>query len=375
MKVPKKGMLCGWCGHPVIRHALAVEEFVPDTREGADPGRLKKQLFHKKRCWSKELRSRIDTERADARLVRSVELAKQALEEHGGPEGVGRGQMSEERLIELAVRDVGGQKPNLVSERARLITVGESTELPDGLIAAEDEDGQPSATFDLPIEEKRRKVPRGQLQLAVRTAIEARGAGWWTREQIREDVRQLGVETDNETMDASIYQYGKLEALESRSIGKRKLSEYRVRSLQVPEPLPPMLDKPSVKVERPQPIRHKDRPTFWEKLAEGAGKKEGTVVTFDRYETVPEPAIDVTPEPPNADVARALQRQEEFNEWCKLRAEEKAMTTANGHAKELFVLKSEKLLNDLERTMMQLVQETIKSAKEQISKLAEEELK
>src|SRR5262245_26011099 len=137
MKVPKKGMLCGWCSHPVIRHALAVEEFIPDTRPGAEAGRLRKQLYHKKRCWSKELRRRLDSERADSRLARSVELAKEALV--NDPTISERLQMSEEQLVEMAVREVGGNKPQLVSERARVIEVGVDTELPDELLIVDEE--------------------------------------------------------------------------------------------------------------------------------------------------------------------------------------------------------------------------------------------
>jgi hypothetical protein len=360
VRVPKKGQLCGWCGHPVIRHMQAIEEFVPDSREGADPTRLRKQLYHKKKCWSKELRSRIDTERADARLIRSVELAKEGLKEHGGAEVVGGGQISEETLIDLAIRNVGLKAPNLVSERARLITIGEDTELPDELTAALDEEGRPSAKFEVTVEPtaaKRPMVPRGQLKLAIKTAIEARGGSWWTKEQIREDVAMLGLVTTAETIDVTIYDLGKKQPFEQRRVGSGK--GYRRCEFRVVQPLPtppPMLDIPREKVPRAQKVRHSNRPMPWEKLAAEAGSKEGNVVKFTRYEVVDQ-VIDVTPE------------------------KEPVMVQENGHQElsprvkqAMFMLKSEKMLNELERTMMQLVAETIKSARDQIARLVEEEL-
>jgi hypothetical protein len=353
VRVPKKGMLCGYCKHPVIRHMQAIEEFVPDGREGADPARLRKQLYHKKKCWSKELRHRLDTARADSRLVRSLELAKKSLAEAGGPGAIGRGEMSEEQLVTLAIREVGRQKPQLVSERARLITIGEDLELPDELIAAEDEEGQPSATFEVevpPVPVKKPLIPRGQLQLAVKTAIEARTGSWWTREQIREDVKMLGLETTVETIDTTLWGLGKTLALERRRIGTgraTKLCEYRIMQ---PLVVPPMLDIPSEKVERPQKVRHSTRPLPWVREMVERGQAAQA----------------------EADAILAAHAQKEEQAMV-------AEQTGNGELsprvkQAMFVLKSEKMLSELERAMMQLVQETIKSAREQIARLVEEEL-
>jgi len=46
----------------------------------------------------------------------------------------------------------------------------------------------------------------------------------------------------------------------------------------------------------------------------------------------------------------------------------------NGQAKVLFMLKSERMLNELERTMMDLVRDAIKQARQELTKLAEDEL-
>jgi hypothetical protein len=377
VKVPKPGMLCGWCHKPVIRHQQAVEEFLPDMRVGAEPGRLRKQLYHKKRCWSKELRSRIDLERLGMRqqtedkIGHVLETTEEAIEELTKE----LGQPSARITPEGVARHVMVTRPELASELARTVVVGETPErdcpVCEGEIMT---DAQGEVTPRRPQGERSAKTlpPNrpGDVMAAVTAAIESHGGEWWTRKQIARDVAELGITSTQESIDQTCYMYGTRVPLERRRLGL--LAEFRnvARASEVVRP--PSLEEVAREVDRSaaqyqrqrEHAQEKRRPSGWEKEK----VHQAALAIKEHYPELPrDTAVDF--------VAGVIEPS--AIETSELVPSEEMMATTptrNGKDRELFILKSERMLNELERTMMQLVQEAIKTARDQITKLVQEEL-
>ena len=439
MKVPKAGMLCGWCGKPVIRHQQAVEEFVPDDRPGAPalgegrPPPLRKQLYHKKRCWSKEMKQRLRMHRLgtreDKRLDRIDELQTEVLADKGLLGVVNQAE------IDIATRKLGNDRPEIVSDDARLVTVGETPERDDlrlmfdcpacGTVHPADEHPEVVHVMEekgiitpgtivrgVPGQRQSYGVGRGELMAAVSIAIESRPGEWWTRRDIAKDVAGQGLTTTQESVDQTCYLYEKSHPLERRRAGIGH--EFRVPGTvkPVPPPTPELqheVDRSAAQWARQRAhAAEKRRPSGWEKEAVHAATQQfkgkygealpsDVAVEFVPYVTGPPPGYEPVDEPVPPPVVQAtvtepvvelvtglvqaaVQSREETVMASDTVQQTRVggMVVSNGRTKqqmELFSLKSEKMLNDLERTMTQLVQQAIQEARQQIAKLVEEELR
>jgi len=348
MKVPKPGMLCGWCRKPVIEHTKAVEEFVPIPNAPAGFP-LRKQLYHKRRCWSKELRRRLDDQRrlrrehpeheCESDVAKMRLLAEQVVDEKGTFDG----KTIEDSADEL-VRFAAVRSPELMDAH-----VVEAT-MPAGTIV-KSPGGKPET-----------QLGRNVLRRACEDAILKRAGEWFTKREIMADVAEAGLSTTEESVEQTVYALAKQLGLEQRRIAGTNRKEFRF-GVEQAKPLPPPMPPPAPpKVERAQPVRHSDRPGPWEReppMPSQAARDavellaERAAVVEQELKHVVEAAIAL---PPVKETVMAEQ------------------PSRNGQAKVLFMLKSERMLNELERTMMDLVRDAIKQARQELTKLAEDEL-
>jgi len=337
MKVPKPGMLCGWCRKPVIEHTKAVEEFVPIPNAPAGFP-LRKQLYHKRRCWSKELRRRLDDQRrlrrehpeheCESDVAKMRLLAEQVVDEKGTFDG----KTIEDSADEL-VRFAAVRSPELMDAH-----VVEAT-MPAGTIV-KSPGGKPET-----------QLGRNVLRRACEDAILKRAGAWFTKREVMADVAEAGLSTTEESVEQTVYTLAKQLGLDVRRIPGTNRKEFRFQADDTKVP-PPMPAKPEPKVERAQPVRHSDRPGPWERQELAHVVEQAVAV---------QPAVLV----PEVVAPVVLQVKE------TVMAEQ---PSRNGQAKVLFMLKSERMLNELERTMMDLVRDAIKQARQELTKLAEDEL-
>ena len=398
MKVPKAGMLCGWCRKPVIRHQQAIEEFVPvpNDREG----RLRKQLYHKKKCWSKEQRARLNRARNEARGAATMLLRnRERLDEIAmDPELIEKhGREFSDVEKDMIIRSYAHDRPEAVAN-AREVVVGETPERTDlecvechqhtELCGASEETLEAMAAA-----EAREKYKSGVVQKVVEDAVLNRAHEWFTRSQIADDVKAAGIDTTRESIDQTLYLLGKKIEIEKRK--KQGLGyEFRFGGPRPDEnPVPPPLDHPEPKVERPQPIRHSNRPGPWEREARElahqmrmqTGADVGSVVVVAEA-TVEQPSwakqelehVVNAAVIPQQHAPRAQAMAEKKEETVMASNDAPRVSTApmsNGVARQLFILKSERMLDALERDLQDLVRNAIRAAREQIAKMAEEELR
>src|SRR5262245_3205557 len=326
MRVPKPGMLCGWCGKPVIQHAQAIEEFVPDPRPGAPPGLVRKQLYHKRRCWSKHVRDRLRAARreveADPLMAAALELVKLKGQEHGlSPDEI-------ESRLEDVTRGALVRQPGLVAD---------VVDPREGLFGEVEMASQ---------------VGKGKLTKAIEDYILEMGEKWWSRADLVAAITQQLPTTEGSVKQSLNILHKRLK-LEQRHKGNNFL-EYRLGGSTAPAPIiPPMLDKPyEEKVGRQVEERHSTRPTHWEKEQARLVEQSGREV-FEQAQR--EAATDSV-----APVEEPVMAQNGHS---------------NGVGRQLFILKSERMLSELERTLQSLIADAIKSAREQIARMAEEELR
>jgi hypothetical protein len=325
MRVPMKGMLCGWCGKPVTRHNNAVEEKVP-WPSAADPQQLRKQLWHKKRCWSKEVRSRLDSVRAEKQAEREREgvLVKEAM--------VGLAEL-DQKAVELA-REFAVREPTELFNDARIVSTDELLREEHGMTARRDGS---------------EKTKRGDLMAAVRLAIEARKGKWWTRAEIKKQVEELGISnSERDSIGQAIIVAARETQAERRVLDGHTL-EYRVVATESVASLPPLMPKPyEPKVGKQVEERHSTRPGPWQKPL--------TVMPFDGRAPVEEVVHSIVEE---AGMSEPMNGK---------------VSASSRVRNAMFVLKSEKMLNDLERNLTAMVREAVETTRQAIEKLVEEEL-
>lgn len=348
MKVPHPGQLCGWCNKPVIKHSHAIEEMVPIP--GDELGRLRKQLYHRKRCWSKEVRQRLDLKRAEQRREDGVEELRRVAIEVAGEKQVACAEGEAVRLVrQIAVKD-----PTLAG--ARDVEVGVTPERDD--VTPECRMcGQPHLTVDHKQGQIRKAIPGGTAgpRVGLLDKIEKylrASTGWFRLEQLSAYIAGEGITTSHESVRAGMWivRHKRHVALDERRVGNMR--EYRLAGSV--EAAPPPLEHRAPKVERPQRIRHSNRPGPWEK---SAMKQEQDVLAGTLTIPAFREAVGLGPGVEKETVMAVNGREPEMSERVR---------------QALFILKSEKLLNELERTMISLVQDAIKSARQEIAKLVEE---
>jgi len=318
---------------------MAVEEMVPIPND--TEGRLRKQLYHKRRCWSKEVRRRIELKREhkrcehdqlDASLKRADSMLDVIAESRAYEEGAEATKARMKEKLPEIVRNIGTRAPELVAD-AEVVMVEDE---PTGAVTAGKVQGP--------------HLGPGVLQKAVEDAILARSDTWFTKRDIMADIARAGLTTSEKSVEQTITVLARKVGLDKRRAGLH--FEFRL-ALETQKPAPLPIPPQAPKVQRPQPIRHQDRPGPFEReqlaaqtFAAAVAATSDPLLREELPGTVEEP---VMAQHDNGNVSKRVHQA-------------------------LFVLKSEKLLNELERTMMDLVRDAIKQARAEISKLVEEEL-
>jgi len=284
-------MLCGFCGLPVVQHRNAVQEMVPHN------GGVRKQLYHKKRCWHRELRRRRSEER------RREQVAAGPLDP-----------MAEvaafvERRMGVTVPTAEPTTACAASEAPQM----ETTMADDTTVTVERAEEEPAVTAPPPARRK-------HLYVAVYEWTMATEGRWFTAKELFRAMRGLGYTSctkDSSTTTLTQLRNGGKVALEVARLGNQRL--YRVE----------MGERPPVPTRR----RKGRRP--------------------QKHALIPGVATAELAHPRGVAVAETNGRREHL---------------------EMFSLRAERTLRELESTLTELVRDAIKGARADVAKLVAEEL-